>query len=219
MAATTTQPSREHRYVLHNLDWPSYQAIAKTLNGHHVRLTYDRGRLEFMTISHRHERYSNLLGQFIQVLTDELDLPRHSAGSTTFGREDLDRALEPDECFYLKNEPAVRDKDEIDLTVDPAPDLAVEIDISRSSLNRLGIYAAMGVPEVWRFDGEQLRVYLLQGNGAYIETNTSNIFPFLPMATVVAFLQRRREMNETQLIRAFRKWVREQIDCNWQSCT
>jgi Uma2 family endonuclease len=219
MSTAPRENAKEQRFVLHNLDWPSYQAIAKALNGHHVRLTYDHGRLEFMTISHGHERCSNLLGRLVETLTEELDIPLQSGGSTTFGREDLDRALEPDQCYYIQHEPAVRDKDEIDLDVDPPPDLAVEIDISRSSLNRLGIYAAMPVPEVWRFDGEKLRVYLLQSDGSYDESSKSSIFPFLQITAVETFLKRRYEMNETQLVRAFRKWVREQIDCNWQSGT
>jgi Uma2 family endonuclease len=152
----------------------------------------------------------------VETLTEELNIPLQSGGSTTFDREDLDRALEPDECYYLKNEPAVRDKDEIDLSVDPPPDLAVEIDISRSSLNRMGIYAAMGVPEVWRYDGETLRVYLRQADGTCLESERSQNFPFLPLASVAAFLKRRYEMNETQLVRAFRTWVREQVAKGWQ---
>ena len=110
----------------------------------------------------------------------------------------------------------MRDKDELDLNVDPTPDLALEIDISRSSLNRMGIYAAIRVPEVWRYDGQKIRVYQLSADGQYVETERSLHFPFLPMREVEAFLMRRTQMDETSLVRLFRAWVREQIAKGWQ---
>jgi Uma2 family endonuclease len=213
----TIQIPREQRFVLRGVDWQTYQDMLAALGDRPVRLTYDRGNLEFMTLSHGHERYSSLLGRMVETLTEELDLPLQSGGSSTFGREDLDRGLEPDRCYYLENAPQVRDKDEIDLTVDPPPDLAIEIDISRSSLNRLGIYAALRVLEVWRFDGTNLWVYLLQADGQYLESDRSRHFPFLPLAEVVAFVQRRTQMSETSLIRSFRECVREQIARGWSS--
>src|SRR5438552_159340 len=109
------------RYVFRDADWQLYQDISKALGDRPVRLTYDRGRLELMTLSHRHERSSSLLAQFFVVLTEELDMPRQSGRSTTFSREDLDRGIEADDCYYLENEPLVRDKDEIDLNTDPPP--------------------------------------------------------------------------------------------------
>lgn len=209
--ATVIDVPREQRFVLRNVSWSEYQSFAETLGERHLRLTFDRGSLEFMTLSLGHERYSSLLGQFVEVLTDELDMPRQSGGSTTFGRADVERGLEPDRCYYLENEPLVRDKDEIDLAIDPPPDLAIEVDVSRSSLNRMGIYAALRVPEVWRFDGETLRAYRLNKRGSYVEVTRSEHFPFLSLAKVAEFLRRRTEMDETRLVRAFRRWVREQI--------
>lgn len=164
-----------------------------------------------MTLSHGHERCSSLLGRFVEVTTEELNMPMQSGGSTTFGREELERGLEPDRCYYLENEPLVRDKDEIDLETDPPPDLAIEVDVSRSSLDRMGIYAAIRVPEVWRFDGETLRVFRLNKRGKYAEAARSQHFPFLPLSEVAQFLQRRTEMDETSLVRSFRRWVRGQI--------
>jgi Uma2 family endonuclease len=213
--ATVELPA-EQRFVFRDADWQTYQAFLEALGDRPVRLTYDRGRLELMTLSHGHERCSNLLGRFIEALTEELDMPAQSGGSTTFNREDLDRGLEPDQCYYLENEPKVRDKHEIDLSVDPPPDLAVEVDISRSSLNRMGIYAALGVPEIWRYDGETLQVYQLGPDGEYVQATRSRHFPFLPLEEVTAFLRRRTEMSETSLVRTFRAWVREQAARGWQ---
>ena len=201
----------ESRLVLHDIDWPAYRAIAGALRGRHVRLTYDRGVLELMTISHPHGNLSRLLGRLIVALTEELGLPVHSCGDMTCDREDLDRALEPDECYYLQNEPLVRAREVIDLATDPPPDLAVEIDVSRSSRRRLPIYAALGVPEVWRYDGTALRVYRLGSQGEYVVSEQSRQFPTIPVQRLADFLGRRHETDENSLVRAFREWVRQQL--------
>jgi len=206
---STVDAPQEQRFLMRNIDWSKYRSIADDLGETHVRLTYDRGNLEFMTLSHGRERWSSLLGQFIEVLTDELSMPRQSGGSTTLNREDVERGIEPDKCYYLEHEPEVRDKDQIDLTVDPPPDLAIEVEISRSSLSRMDIYAKLRVPEVWRYDGEVLRVYQLSEDGRYIQVERSPHFPFLPLDEVQTFLVRRNSMDETSLIKAFRQWVRE----------
>jgi Uma2 family endonuclease len=205
-----TTPS-EQRFLLRAVDWRTYRAVSEALKGRHLRFTYDRGNLEFMTISRTHGNYSRLLGRLIFVLAEEFGLPIRSLGDMTCDREDLDRGVEPDECFYLVNEPRIREKEEIDLTTDPPPDLVVEIDISRSSRNRLGIYAAMGVPEVWQFDGEVLRVQQREAGEHYTVSNRSRYFPSLPVAELAGFLHRRTQMDEVSLVRAFRTWVRGQL--------
>jgi Uma2 family endonuclease len=150
------------RLVLANVTWPAYQKITQGLAEKPVRLTYDRGALELMVPSTGHERFKSLIGLVVCILAEELNRVIGSFGSFTHQREDLARALEPDQCFYLSHFPAVRGKREIDLARDPPPDLAIEIEISRSVLDRLSILAALMVPEVWRFDGERLRVLLLK---------------------------------------------------------
>jgi Uma2 family endonuclease len=195
--------------VLHNIEWAGYKAIADVLGESHVRLTYSEGNLELMTLSFGHERYSILLGRFIGVLTELLDMPCASGGMTTLRREDLQRAIEPDQCYYLKNEPAVRNKLKIDLQVDPPPDLAIEVDISRSSLGRMNMYSSLGIPEVWRFDGSKLHVHRLGNDGLYQESDHSLHFPFLPIVETNAFLLQLGPMGETSLVKAFRQWVNE----------
>lgn len=210
LTAVADPIAHEQRFVLRNADWSTYVGMLSALGERPVRLTYDRGRLELMTLSLGHERISHLLAKFVDVLADEMDLPLLGAGSTTFKREDLDRGLVPDQCIYLENEQRVREKDEIDLLVDPPPDLAIEVDVTRGSVNRLGIYAAFGVPEVWRFDGKQLIVYRLKET-TYETQDASSQFPNIPLAELTRFLERRTEMDETRLIRAFRQWVRERL--------
>jgi Uma2 family endonuclease len=210
------EPVAPQRLILRDIAWDDYRTISRALTGRHVRLTYDRGTLELMTISHLHGNYSRLLGRMVGVLTEELGLPLHSIGDMTCDREDLERGTEPDEGFYITNEPLIRSKREIDLKVDPPPDLVLEIDVSRSSLRRLDIYAAMRVPEVWRFDGLKVRSYQLGKDGRYAETDRSQYFPALPLDQLVRFLELKNEMDENSLIKMFRQWVREQLAMNWQ---
>jgi Uma2 family endonuclease len=199
------------RLVLRGVEWSEYRKISDAFNGRHLRLTYDRGTLEFMTISSTHGRFGRLLARLVGALTEELALPLCSCGDMTCDREDLERGLEPDECFYITNEPLVRDREKIEVGIDPPPDLAVEIEITRSSRNRLGIYAALGVPEVWRFDGESLTMHQRLANGQYAVAERSPQFPFLSATELGKFLQLYTQMEENALVRSFRDWVRKQI--------
>jgi Uma2 family endonuclease len=109
----------------------------------------------------------------------------------------------------VANEPRIRGRDEIDLSVDPPPDLAIEVEISSNSMEKLEIYADLEVPEVWRCDGTSLRVWRLQPDGTYAEQSQSGTFPFLPLAEVERFLAQRNASDETTWIRAFRAYVKE----------
>jgi Uma2 family endonuclease len=172
-------------------------------------MTYDRGVLEIMTLTHRHESYGAFLGRLAVTLTEELLLPIKEGGSTTFKRRAKQRGLEPDRCYWILNEPLVRGKLTIDLGIDPPPDLAIEVDLTRSSLNRMAIYAALRVPEVWRFDGRVLTFHVLDANGAYVVVSHSPIFPQVKPDDLLPFLSMRQQMDENEVIRQFRIWVRQ----------
>ena len=141
-------------------------------------------------------------------MTVELGIPIRSGGSTTLRSQLKDRGLEPDECYYVASESRVRGRKRINLAVDPPPDLAIEVDISSSSLDQLAIYATLGVPEVWLYDGAMLEVYQLQPDKTYAKQTRSPAFPFLPLDEVERFLARRNETDETTWIRSFRAWVK-----------
>jgi Uma2 family endonuclease len=216
--ATTTEPQAQvtgndtdRRFVLYDVGWQGYEAMLQIVGDRPIRLTYDRGNLELMSPSPKHEKSKGLLGRLVETLTEELEIPCISAGSTTWRREDLDRGLEPDECFYLFDHAEQLADKEPDLSVDPPPDLAVEIDITRSSLDRQGIYAALGVPEVWRFDGESLRVYRLKPDGAYEACGTSPAFPFFPLVEVARLLKEGATMDHSRWGRMVREWVRHEL--------
>src|SRR5262249_35357138 len=147
---------------------------------------------------------------------EELGWNMVSYGSMTFKRRALKRGLEPDECYWIQNEPLMRHKDQVDLAVDPPPDLVIEIDWTRSALDRQSIYEAMRVPEVWRYNGQVLRVDLLGADGKYVEGQVSGAFPFLPISEVERFMGMRKTLAETDLARQFRAWVRDRIAAGWK---
>lgn len=208
--------SIEQRLVLSNISWAQYVGYSDLLGERHVRVTYDGARMEIMTVSPEHERAKHLLSRLLAALTEELNLDIAGFGSMTCRREDLERGLEPDECYWIENEPKIRGRTDIDLESDPPPDLVLEIEISRSVLDRLGLYARLGVPEVWRWDGRSLRACWLQADETYAEQKESRAFPFLPLAKLEAFLRNSTKMTETELVRKFRKWVSAQIEEGWK---
>jgi Uma2 family endonuclease len=207
MTATIIQSP--DRVLLQDVSWQTYQSLIKDFEQQPaLRLTYDRGLLEIRMPLDPHETYKKLLGRLIEALTEELGIEIRSLGSRTCDREDLERGLEPDQCYYIQNEQAVWDKVQIDLSVDPPPDLAIEIDITNSSMKRLSIYVALGIPEVWRYDGQSLTMYRLD-NLDYQPCKFSIAFPFLSPADVERFLVLKQTTKENALIRQFREWVRE----------
>ncbi len=151
----------------------------------------------------------HLLGRFVVALTEELVLPIAEGGSTTFRRRRGRRGLEPDQSYWIASEPMVRGKERIDLRIDPPPDLAIEVDVANSSLSRMGIYTALGVPEVWRLAEGLLSFHVLASGGQYAESPTSRTFGFLTAADVQGFLLLRGRQDENAIVRQFREWVRQ----------
>ncbi|HQU47316.1 MAG TPA: Uma2 family endonuclease, partial [Pirellulales bacterium] len=161
------QPSAEALVCLHNVPWKMYEALRDELENRNVRMTYDRGWLQLMCPSKLHERLGNLLGRLIEAWTEQAGIEVQNCRCMTLRRLEQERGLEPNNCFYIEHEPAVRGRDELDLERDPPPDLAVEIGVASSSGGRMEIYAAVGVPEVWRWKDGGIEVYRLDRRGRY----------------------------------------------------
>jgi Uma2 family endonuclease len=196
------------RMVLRDVSWALYCQLRELRSNWHIRMTYDRGTLEMMSPSRLHERLGYITGRLIDVWTEEFDIDMQGCRTMTFRREDLDRGLEPDNCYYIAHEPQVRTKQELDFTIDPPPDLAVEIELSSGSIDKLELYAAFRVPEVWRYDGESLTAHHLGADGQYAPASASRAFPDLPLDKIVEVLQQVPTVRETTLIREFHDWVR-----------
>jgi Uma2 family endonuclease len=207
---TVQPPSRAQRFRLDGVSWRAYEKLLRAFEDErHLRITYDQGSLEIMTLSPRHERPKHLLGQLVVMLALELDLNIAGYGSMTMKRRLEKRGLESDECYWIQHEAKVRNLQKFDLRRDPPPDLVLEIGVTHSSLNRLGIYATLRVPEVWRWDEETLEVHVLNEEGKYEIREQSVAFPSFHPAELVRFLKMGVTSGETQMLRAFRDWIRE----------
>ncbi len=205
-------PPLEQRVVLYNVSWETYERLVDEISNSATRLFYDEGVLEIMSPLERHDRFKELLGRLLDVLTEEMDMSCRSTGSTTWRREKEQKGLEADKSYYLSSARKVRGKREVDLSVDPPPDLAIEVENTSSAIDQLGIYASLGVPEVWRFDGQKLTIHSLQGNGQYVVQTQSRFFAPEATTKLVEWLGKCDEGDdETPWIKEFRRWVRENL--------
>ena len=207
---TTVESQLERLVVLDRVTWDTYERLI-TEHGERggTRFTYDEGVLQIMVVSSRHEKPNRILSFLVEVLAEEWGIDIESFGSMTCKRKDLQKGFEPDSCFYIQHTDAVTGKEEIDLKLDPPPDLTIEVDITSDSLNRLPIFAAVGIPEVWRFDGTSLTIFRLE-EGRYIETPNSLAFPALKAEVATQFLDERKKLKSTAWLRQVRAWARAQ---------
>jgi Uma2 family endonuclease len=204
----------EQRLVLY-ANWEIYERFLAARGEEYpgLRISYNRGRLELLTTSGPHERFKVLLSRFLEMYTFEFKLPLLGYGEATLKRRDLDRGMEPDQWYYVEHADQMGGIRELDFTRDPPPDLAIEIEVSRSIVDRIDICRAIGIRELWCYDGDSLRVMLLQTDGTYLESPTSRAFPRLPItelgrrigeaATTVA--------NDTTLLRGLSEWIRQYL--------
>lgn len=195
--------------VLSGISWETYQALVQELESQpSKRLTYDNGMLEIFMPLPPHESYKAWSNRFIQIVTEELEVEIRSLGSSTWTRQDLAKGIEADECYYVQNERLIRGRMSIDLSTDPPPDLAIEIDITSLSIPRLPIYQALGVPEVWRFDGDKV-IFLALNNGGYQEIERSIALPIVTPTILQDWLVQATTMGETSWAKAIRQWTRQ----------
>jgi len=206
--APTDFPPGRDRLVLYDVSWDEYEKMLSAFRERAERLTYDGGTLEIMPPRPEHERPSRFLHDLITALAEELLQEADAYGSTTFRREDLKRGIEPDECYYIANASRVQGLAEIDLAKDPPPDLAVEVDVTHSSVDKQSIYAAIRVPELWRLDHGQIEILLLEPDGQYRRSDRSGCFPSLPASILQEFLDRWSVAGHMATLREFREWIR-----------
>jgi len=199
-----TLHSSETRTVLENVRWDTFIELAEQRSGSVPRLTYDEGVLELMSPLRQHENIGRLLGRLIETYTEVMEVEIQSVASTTFKRKDLKRAFEADESYYVQHAEQIRPKEEIDLTIDPPPDLVIEVEITSSAIRKMKLFASMGVPEVWRHDGERLEMFALT-DGQYQAIEASTSLPGLNPNLIKLILARRFDCCETMLSREFRK--------------
>jgi len=215
MVTTTSTPIKqqttpENRVILKGVSWSTFKALLADVGDDRAwRIAYDGGVLEIRMPLEEHEEPKRLIESFVEAIVDELEIELRSLGSLTLEREDLTRAVEPDSCFYIQNESLVRGRN-INLANDPPPDLVIESDYTNSSVNKLPIYAALGVPEIWRYRRESLQVYHLV-DGKYEMCDRSLAFSFLPVAEIPGFIEQSRTIGQRAAVRLFRQRIRETL--------
>lgn len=197
--------------LLDHVTWKAYDALVESWQDLSRRMTYDRGRLEIVSPSPLHERSKGLICRLVEMFTYEKDVPCRLGDSLTFRLPEAQRGLEPDGCYWVQSVPRLRGGNEYDPALDPPPDLAVEVDVTSSSLPRMSIYADLGVPEVWRLEDGVVTIHLLRA-GAYEPSEAGLALPELTGEVVTRFLALSfaGSGDDTALMKAFVSWIREQ---------
>lgn len=206
--------------LMTDVSWLMYEQLLEEFGEKRgSRINYSEGVLEIMVPLPEHEDDKVIIADLVKVLLEELDIEFRSLGSTTFKSKTMKQGIEADDCFYIENEAAARGKKRIDLTVDPPPDLALEIDIT--SRTRFDNYEVLGVGELWRFNGTQLEINVLRCqpqsgtetvSGHYVQVNQSPHFPGFPLSEVIPqYLERSKIEGRNKTMKAFRTWVRTRV--------
>jgi Uma2 family endonuclease len=193
---------------LEGISWDEYEQLLDELaEWPGVRVSYDHGRVEIMSPTTEHEEYKDLMLRIAHILAEELGVALEPRGSSTFKRRLLLRGAEPDASFYVKNAAAIVGKRRIDLSIDPPPDVIVEIDITSDSLNKFPIYVGLGVPEIWRYNGKRTYIYHLAGED-YVEASDSLSFHGLTAQAITDFIEQSKTQGQSVALEALRRWVR-----------
>ncbi|MEA5511885.1 Uma2 family endonuclease [Crocosphaera sp. UHCC 0190] len=195
---------------LRDVNWEEFEQILEELGEHRgSRIAYHYHILEIMTPLPEHESNKEIIGDLIKALLEQLEIEFYPLGSTTFKNQQMQQGIEPDNCFYIANEAQVRGKNRLDLTVDPPPDLALEIDIT--SRTHQDIYATLGVPELWRFESGKLEINVLD-KGSYQQVEFSPTFPNLAIREIIPqYLKQVKIEGRNKTMKAFRNWLKEEL--------
>jgi Uma2 family endonuclease len=196
--------------IQHGVSWNEYEELLAAVGeASGLRISFEDGTLQIMTLSQRHEKYSTLIERMVDRLSSFLRVKVLFYGSATMRKREKQKGVEPDACFYIQNASLVGTKDEIDFNTDPPPDVVVEIDLHHDSISKFPIYAALGVPEFWRYDGNVLIIYLLR-DGQYQLSDVSESLPLLTAAVLTEFLARIPREDQYEILSAFEEWLKGQ---------
>jgi Uma2 family endonuclease len=194
--------------ILSNVDWETYQNTIQEFWGkQNPHFYYDRGNLLIMSNSSEHEAIKDTIVYLIYIFTEEFRVNSRSLGSSTYQREDIEKGFEPDSCFYFANEPQIRGVKRLDMTIHPAPDLIIEVDITSLSTGRQSIFAAFGVPEIWRFDGEKMQILKLE-NDKYVIISNSLALPKVTAEKLTEFVSKSETLSRLEWINEARTWAK-----------
>jgi Uma2 family endonuclease len=199
---------------LEGVSWEEYEELLSALQDQpHLRLTYRQGTLDIMTLSKLHESLTTFITRLLQILSEEYEVELETCGSTTYKQAPDEQGTEPDECVCVGRPERILGKDRITLGVDPTPEIMIEIDLTHSSSPKLDIYARYGVPEVWLFAAQRMRLYELTGQG-YQERAESRYFPAVTADQLTEVCNRSQQEGQSKTLKEFRAWLRQRISQN-----
>ncbi|MEW6211042.1 MAG: Uma2 family endonuclease [Acidobacteriota bacterium] len=193
--------------TLRNVSWEDYEGLLEGVGeAAGLRISYERGTLQIMTLSPEHESYTKIIERLVDLLSIRLRIKILFFGSATMKRERNERGSEPDACFYVQNADRIGKNQQIDFSKDPPPDIVVEVDVHHDSQDKFSIYAALGVPEIWRYDERALTIHHLK-EGQYIEAESSLALPMLDARVLTDFLNRSQREDQYEILLAFENWL------------
>ena len=193
--------------ILHDIGWEEYEELLDALGeAKGLRISYDQGTLQIMTLSTRHEKYARLIDNLVSLFSIRMRIKVLCYGSATMKKHDKLRGAEPDSCFYVQNADLVGRKSDIDFSIDPPPDIVVEVDLGHDSVSKFPVYSELGVPEIWRYDGEFITIYHLIGE-RYVTASASHALPALSSDILTEFLSRSNHEDQYEVLLAFETWL------------
>lgn len=202
--------SAEQRFCLRHVSWETYESLlADYTDTRSPRFTYCEGMLEIMSPTVEHEKLNRVLAAIAELVAEEMGIEFESLGSTTFRRQDLRRGTEPDACFYIQNVERIRGKKVIDLTVDPPPDLVIEVEVTSPVVSKLPVYARLGVPEIWLHDGRTAKILRLAAD-RYEDGDQSRVLPAVTQTLLSDFVEQSKSLSTLAWRRMVRAWARAQ---------
>ncbi len=202
--------------VIPDINWDDYEALLEQIGeSRSLRTSYSDRKLQIMVVSSEHEKYAWFIGSLVASIRLRLRINILFFGAPTMRKERHRKGLEPDACFYVQSASLIGNRVQLDFATDPPPDIAVEIDIHHGSISKFPIYSALGVPEIWRYDGEHLQIHLLEQD-TYVIANKSRALPILASQILTEYLTRLREEGEMPAVVAFDEWLQTQAGVGGQ---
>lgn len=193
--------------TFHHVTWDEYEELLEQVGeARGLRISYNDGTLKVMSLSFEHEKYAGFIIRLVSQLSFRLRINILFSGSTTMRKKKKGKGNEPDASFYIQTAALIGNRLNLDFAIDPPPDVVVEVDIHHDSTDNYPIYAALGVPEIWRYDGMEATILRLREND-YVESETSDALSMITSAILTDYLTRMRQEGEFAAITAFDEWL------------
>lgn len=204
---TLLKPATPVNHFVTYVDWDGYCKIYEAMAPNRARITYDRGKLELMSPTPEHERLKTQLACILDTLFMAFDVDFLKGGSTTFKNQLMDRGFEPDECYWLTHLDEVAELATYDTQTSPPPDLSIEVEVTVSAIDRVQLYAAFGLNELWRYQQDRRMHFYRLKDGEYEEVEQSLYLPKVSPDDLLGLLELGKNLITSQLIRETQRWA------------